>query len=551
MASSLASIEASSPSLALRIGCVAAVALVRLAVGTQPHSGQDNYHGSAVAYGGDYEAQRHWMEVTVHLPVGEWYYYDVDYWGLDYPPLSAYQSWLCGKLSQLMVGQASVALVTSRGYEDPTHKAFLRASVVLLDLVCYGTAAWRLTRPAARHSQASLMMFAQVMLQPSILLIDHGHFQYNTVALGLSLWSFYCCTHPASVRNWLWPMLGAVCLCGALSFKQMTLYYAPAIFAYLLGRCVPHGLATTTGVRPSGTTAHGLRRFLLLGVTVVVTFGLLWWPFVVYGPAATSGADRLLHVLRRIFPFQRGLFEGKVANLWCVLSLQPVRIRDRLPARFQPLAALSVTLVLIMPACVKLFWIGRQEAAAGGQQSTLSPQHRRALLWGVTNTALAFFLASFQVHEKSLLLAVAPASLLAFESPAWSHWFVLVATWTLWPLLVLDRLQVAYVCVLTLFGVALWVIRDTQVMTSTTSVDHGIFSQHVIFRVLAYLSLAVMLALHALEVCVTPPDGMPDIFPVLWSVVGCGMLLLAWATTVWELYRNTDHYATAGKEKQA
>lgn len=45
---------------------------------------------------GDYEAQRHWMELTLHLPVRQWYWYDLPYWGLDYPPLTAYVSWLCG-----------------------------------------------------------------------------------------------------------------------------------------------------------------------------------------------------------------------------------------------------------------------------------------------------------------------------------------------------------------------------------------------------------------------------------------------------------------------
>jgi alpha-1,3-glucosyltransferase len=45
---------------------------------------------------GDYEAQRHWMELTVHLPLKQWYTYDLPYWGLDYPPLTAYVSWLCG-----------------------------------------------------------------------------------------------------------------------------------------------------------------------------------------------------------------------------------------------------------------------------------------------------------------------------------------------------------------------------------------------------------------------------------------------------------------------
>lgn len=45
---------------------------------------------------GDYEAQRHWMEITLHLPFSQWYTYDLQWWGLDYPPLTAYHSWLCG-----------------------------------------------------------------------------------------------------------------------------------------------------------------------------------------------------------------------------------------------------------------------------------------------------------------------------------------------------------------------------------------------------------------------------------------------------------------------
>jgi len=46
--------------------------LLRVLVGFHPHSGQDNHHGKEDAYGGDYEAQRHWMELTLHLPIGDW-----------------------------------------------------------------------------------------------------------------------------------------------------------------------------------------------------------------------------------------------------------------------------------------------------------------------------------------------------------------------------------------------------------------------------------------------------------------------------------------------
>ena len=45
---------------------------------------------------GDFEAQRHWMEITTKLPVSRWYFYDLEWWGLDYPPLTAYHSWLLG-----------------------------------------------------------------------------------------------------------------------------------------------------------------------------------------------------------------------------------------------------------------------------------------------------------------------------------------------------------------------------------------------------------------------------------------------------------------------
>ncbi|KAJ3385178.1 Glucosyltransferase-like protein [Entophlyctis sp. JEL0112] len=47
---------------------------------------------------GDFEAQRHWLEITINLPPGLWYRYDLQYWGLDYPPLTAYHSWFLGKM---------------------------------------------------------------------------------------------------------------------------------------------------------------------------------------------------------------------------------------------------------------------------------------------------------------------------------------------------------------------------------------------------------------------------------------------------------------------
>jgi len=47
---------------------------------------------------GDFEAQRHWLELTLHVPLKEWYFHDLQWWGLDYPPLTAYISLLFAKM---------------------------------------------------------------------------------------------------------------------------------------------------------------------------------------------------------------------------------------------------------------------------------------------------------------------------------------------------------------------------------------------------------------------------------------------------------------------
>lgn len=526
--------------LSLVVALFAGAALLRILVGYQPHSGQDNYHGAQGAYGGDFEAQRHWMELTLHLPVGEWYWYDLEYWGLDYPPLSAYQSWLCGYLSSSLVGPETVAFETSRGYEDPTHKAFMRGTVLVLDLLLYGTAAWVITKRLSvssktleeqqqeQHTTTSLWSFAVAMSQPAILLIDHGHFQYNTTALGLSLWAFYFMTANHFESNCV---VGSIFFCLALSFKQMTLYYAPVVGCYLLGRCLAE-------------KQYFGRRFLVLGCTVIVCFAVLWWPFVLYGPqvdgTASSGDSRsglylkrIHHVLRRIIPVQRGLFESKVSNLWCALSVRPLRLKHRIPQDWQPILALGGTALLMGPSCYKLFRVG--QASASGQANQAANLQR--LLWGTTQCALAFFLLSFQVHEKSLLLALAPASFLSQSAPLFVDWFAVVTTWTLWPLLVIDRLQVAYGCTVGIF-LALLLLRNEFVgEPSATTMEPWLLRNWNAFRRLSWI---VMVLLHVADLLYEPPDHLPDLFPVLWSIAGCGFCCVAYLMSGWYLFSEKE-----------
>jgi alpha-1,3-glucosyltransferase len=88
------------------------------------------------------------MEITLHTPLSEWYEdtnrNPLAWWGLDYPPLSAYQSYVTGLLVQLFEPHA-VALASSRGYESPSSKQAMRMTVIAWDVLgaqprCLGVA---------------------------------------------------------------------------------------------------------------------------------------------------------------------------------------------------------------------------------------------------------------------------------------------------------------------------------------------------------------------------------------------------------------------------
>ena len=105
----------------------------------------------------------------------------------------------------------------------------------------------------------SSVALTAVLMQPATMLIDHGHFQYNTVMLGLMLASM---SSMLAGRH-LW---SCVYFVAALGFKQMALFYAPAVFAYLLGICVFPRI--------------NIGRLLSIAVVTTVSFVALFLPFL-------------------------------------------------------------------------------------------------------------------------------------------------------------------------------------------------------------------------------------------------------------------------------
>ncbi|MED6282876.1 Glucosyltransferase-like protein [Characodon lateralis] len=438
---------------------------------------------------GDYEAQRHWQEVTYNLPLQQWYFNtsdnDLNYWGLDYPPLTAYHSWLCAYVAK-MINPEWVELHRSRGFESPAHKLFMRTTVLVTDVLIYIPAVvlycLYLTDGSAKKRVSVLL---SILLYPGLILIDYGHFQYPLLSLGFTLWGVLA-------LGLGWDTLGSMAFSLALNYKQMELYHALPFFCYLLGKCVKAGLV-----------GRGLILLVRIAATVLVTFALCWLPFL-------PDTSQALQVVRRIFPVARGLFEDKVANTWCSLNTL-IKIRSILTGDSQLYLSFAFTLLAALPSSIRLlikptFW------------------HFKLAL---VNSSLAFFLFSYQVHEKSILLAALPVCLLLNEFPFMSIWFLQVSTFSMLPLFLKDGLLVPYA--VTSVGYLFLTVYLLSPLDDRSEGELKLGTCGKLFFFLPkmhlackmrwkfYISNALMAVLSILSVALDPPPHLPDLFPVLVS----------------------------------
>ena len=77
-------------------------------------------------------------------------------------------------------------------------RAFMRNSVIVCDAIVFFPAALLCARAGAPGGfvldfPRQLTFLWQLLAVPAFVLIDHGHFQYNCVSLGLVLWGAYGC----------------------------------------------------------------------------------------------------------------------------------------------------------------------------------------------------------------------------------------------------------------------------------------------------------------------------------------------------------------------
>ena len=414
----------------------------------------------------------------------------------------------------------------------------MRATVIISEYLVYIPAAVIFNRKLAQQRgvskwESSIALTA-ILMQPATILIDHAHFQYNTVMLG----SVVASMSSLLSDRYMW---ACVFFVSALCFKQMALYYAPTMFAYLIGVCLLPKLR--------------FGRFMAIVITTLLSFALMFAPLL-FGslydtyrgispymdikdreikplfsqvfPSIGSNSYlyslllQLTQSIHRIFPFARGLFEDKVANVWCAihtlhkLNTYPIPLLQRI--------SLLSTIVAILPACM-----------------TISTFPRKDLMpWAFASCSWGFFLCSFQVHEKSVLLPLLPMTImlggdggLGVETRAWVGWANMLAVWTLFPLLKRDELRVPYF--------VLWLLWSYLMGLPPTSLDLYTGKQAKKSGVRLSTSLmhlafyAIMIGWHFAEAFIETPKGKPDLWVVLNVMVGAAGFGICYLWCTWQL----------------
>ncbi|KAG0557903.1 hypothetical protein M758_11G161600 [Ceratodon purpureus] len=346
-------------------------------------------------------------------------------------------------------------------------KFLMRWTVLSSDIIVFFPAAivFVASYYKRRRFEERAWALGMILVQPALMIIDHGHFQFNCISLGLAAGSAVAVVSKHE-------LVASVLYSLSLNHKQMSAYYAPAFFSHLLGRCIQRR-----------SPVFGVMK---LGIVVLSTFTVCWWPFL-------SSRQSALQVLSRLAPFERGLFEDYVANFWCGTSIL-IKWKQLFSIPVLARMALSTTVIAALPSMLQQIW---------------APSARGFLL-AMLNGSFAFFFFAFQVHEKSVLLPLLPATLLALDEPEVLHYLVPYAMISMFPLLRRDGLILPYFALLALFFLLPKCPARSDNNSAKIAADRPF--KFLSASILKKCSIAGAVILHLLYLFVQPPVRYPFLF---------------------------------------
>lgn len=319
----------------------------------------------------DFDVHRNWLAITRHLPLSEWYFTDnnnTTVHTLDYPPGFAYFEYALSNngitrrlLDDGWLDQRCFELLPDVTASIQSNECirFHRATVICIGDIIFFIGAYffatasatittktiqdhggnTTTTQAKSSSTTSYLTFFLIVSNPGLIILDHIHFQYNGMLLGLLLLSLSCMVRGArkssSSSSQRWELLSAAVYAILLTMKHLYITLAPLYFFYLLRRhcyVAVEGKSRKMKSEKYDTTDNNnnndnkamiilqfsFRRFVILATVTLLCFISPFIPFLLL-QSNNNPSEQIQQILKRLFPFDRGLVHDYwAANIWAI-----------------------------------------------------------------------------------------------------------------------------------------------------------------------------------------------------------------------------------------
>jgi alpha-1,3-glucosyltransferase len=347
---------------------------------------------------------------------------------LDYPPGFAWMEYVMANLRPPLWFSSDTCfdlMDDAVAYRTVSHRcvAYMRTTVLLFADTVYWIGAYVVASTVTLRKNA-VVAFLVLVFHPTLLWLDHVHFQYNGTMLGLLLISIGCLLHAniAATSNrrkdhyWYW--IATMTFGFLLTMKHLYLTNSLWFLVYLFRRyccstVTPVASTPQNSVRMNIVWTRVGTLFLLGTMSIAIPF----LPFLValyYHDAdpLSTFSQRVLawfrQLGRRLFPFGRGLVHSYWAgNVWALyVAFDKVLTRVlallKWPALLPPSSSISprwtaVGILVAQWPGLHLAW----QAAVTQSNATLL----QSFVW----TSLGTFLFQYHAHEKAILTAWIPA----------------------------------------------------------------------------------------------------------------------------------------------
>ena len=457
--------------------------LIKIFVGMFGYSGEN----SPPKFG-DFEAQRHWMELAIYLPVSEWYTNSranrIDYWPMDYPPITGYHSYILGKILEKYYPD-SITFKSSMGFENAKIKIIMRLFVLISDLLvfhlgvnlfCYYIFIYKKKNKNKKPDLIKYyVILFLILINPLMIIIDHGHFQFNNVMHGffmLSVLFLYS-------ENFI---LSIIFFSLCVNFKQMGLYFAIPFPLYVLKKIFLEN-------KSNYNITISLMYLIIYGIITLITNMIIYLPWL--------KTEKLKDVLSRIFPVHRGIFEDKVATFWCVLNMV-----YKLKNKFDTNNLIKLAFIFTLIGCsIPIYVIYK-----------IKKLNKKICSQCFFIVSFSFYLFSFHVHEKTIIIPFLAYLINLPNMKQILPSFTLIGMFSLFPLLKRENQIIPYYVTCVLFY--LLSKQCLKLLNDKKNKEKNI-NEEKIFLLMELCIFVFMIFYHFVDYNIPPPKQYPWFYPMM------------------------------------